>query len=103
MPRPRTHDSENCWQSVTDPRKRKQIQDRLAQRARRGTTTRRAAPCRGSPTTGGNCHTSTQESSALGAAARQVLPSTCVVVPLTPNSALDPALDLHQDIPPTVY
>ncbi|KFY77059.1 hypothetical protein V499_03464 [Pseudogymnoascus sp. VKM F-103] len=102
MPRPRTHDSENCWQSVTDPRKRKQIQDRLAQRARRQrlAVQHHAAS---SPTTGANCHTSTQESSALGAAARQVIPSTRVVVPLTPNSALDPALDLHQDIPTTVY
>ncbi|OBT84341.1 hypothetical protein VE02_07261 [Pseudogymnoascus sp. 03VT05] len=100
MPRPRTHDSENCWHGVTDPRKRKQIQDRLAQRARRQ---RLAAQHHGaSPlTASASCTTSTQESSFSRTAARA--PSTRVVVPSIPDSPLDPALDLHQDIPPTVY
>ncbi|KAL5350588.1 hypothetical protein ACLOAV_004157 [Pseudogymnoascus australis] len=118
MPRPRTHDSENCWSGITDPKKRKQIQDRLAQRARRQ---RLAAQNReaNSKTTSASSFTSTQESSTPAATVPKVphtgalaldfsvprSPSTLsahVVIPGTPAPALDPALD-RLDIPPTVF
>ncbi|KFY21908.1 hypothetical protein V493_06999 [Pseudogymnoascus sp. VKM F-4281 (FW-2241)] len=119
MPRPRTHDSENCWSGVTDPKKRKQIQDRLAQRARRQ---RLAAQHRdaSSKTTSGSIVTVAQDKSNPIVAARHIphagalelafsiphSPSTLsarVVIPPTPAPVLDLAPDLHLDIPLTVY
>ncbi|KFZ16265.1 hypothetical protein V502_05196 [Pseudogymnoascus sp. VKM F-4520 (FW-2644)] len=119
MPRPRTHDSDNCWSGVTDPKKRKQIQDRLAQRARRQRLAAKHHDA-SSKTTSASSATSAQDRSAPAAAARQVphtgtlalafsippSPSTLsagVVIPQTPAPVLDPAPDLHPDIPPTVY
>ncbi|OBT68769.1 hypothetical protein VE03_02075 [Pseudogymnoascus sp. 23342-1-I1] len=119
MPRPRTDDSENCWSGVTDPKKRKQIQDRLAQRARRQ---RLAAQNRdaNSKTTSASCFTSAQESGAPAATVHQFphtgalaldfstprfpsMLSAPVVIPPAPAPRLDPALDRHLDIPPTVF
>ncbi|KFY16470.1 hypothetical protein V492_01313 [Pseudogymnoascus sp. VKM F-4246] len=111
MPRPRTHDSENCWMGVTDPKKRKQIQDRLAQRARRQrlATRHRSTSSNNSSARSATC---AQDSTNSAAAAHQVPPAGALpqalsiprhVISQTPAPVLDSAPNLHLDVPPTVY
>ncbi|KFX96734.1 hypothetical protein O988_05200 [Pseudogymnoascus sp. VKM F-3808] len=80
MPRPRTHDSENCWSGVTDPKKRKQIQDRLAQRARRQ---RLAAQHRSSGSKTTSSTTSMEERSTSTAELCQAPPADSLALALT--------------------
>ncbi|KFX93377.1 hypothetical protein V490_04861 [Pseudogymnoascus sp. VKM F-3557] len=116
MPRPRTHDSENCWSGVTDPKKRKQIQDRLAQRARRQ---RLAAQHRSSGSKTTSSTTSIEERSTSTAAVCQALPADSLALALTvprspstlssrvvvsppPAPVINRAPEKHLDIPPSV-